>query len=232
MDGAVDDGDRAGKGDLPDDYEAPFVQAQEQVRRLSARQSILTEARDELAERTPYVAMRLSEEILADFLRPALEAVLGRVRAGADLAPRVPWDDQRALVMADKAVREYHEVVAKATDDYGVIRDAQWRLKALAGKPSDEAYHRFGELRNMPAIWPQRDSGVQSIRGRAPWPDGPARLVWLVTSQAEPWMPTGAECEAANNALISANGMRSGIVAGAQGFVAVTSGSGLERFRS
>jgi hypothetical protein len=221
----------AAKGHLPAGYEAAFIEAQDEMRRLAAAQSILSEARAELTDRTPYVAIRLSEEILANFLRPALEAILDRVRAGADLAARVPWGDDRTLVMADRKVREFHELVAKAQDDYVAIRSAQRQLKTLTGGPSDEAYHRFGELRNMPAIWPQRDSGVESIRGRAPWPDGVQRMVWLVTSEAVPWIPTAAECEAANDALIAANPRRGGVVAGDRGFVAVTSGSGLDRFR-
>jgi hypothetical protein len=57
-------------------------------------------------------------------------------------------------------------------------------------------------------------------------------MVWLVTSEAEPWLPTAEECEAAYRELTAANAMRSGIVAGEKGFVAVTSGRGLERFRN
>jgi hypothetical protein len=222
----------AGSGELPAAFEAPFIDAQEELRRLSAAQSILSEAQAELAERTPWFAARLSETILADYLRPALEAVLDRVREGAALGPLVPWDDPRRLAAADREVREYHEVVAQANDDYLKIRDAQWRVRALAGAPSDEAYHRFGELRNMRAVWPQRDSGVQSIRGRTPWPDGPARMVWLVTSDAQPWLPTAAECEAANEALVSQNPLQQGgLVSGERGYVAVETGAGLERQR-
>jgi hypothetical protein len=57
-------------------------------------------------------------------------------------------------------------------------------------------------------------------------------MVWLVTSEAEPWLPTAAECDAAYQALVDANPMRrGGIVSGEQGFVAVSSGAGLKRFR-
>jgi hypothetical protein len=223
----------AGKGDLPAGYGAGFLEAQDETRRLSAEQSVLTEARAELAERTPWLAARLSEDILADHLRPAMVAVLDRVRSGATIAARVPWDDQRSLVMADKKVREYHELVAAAQQGYFAIRNAQRLLMTLSGAPSTEAYHTFGELRNMPAIWPTRDSGVESIRGRAPWPEGIARMVWLVTSAAEPWLPRAAEVEEAQQERLAANPLRrGGVVAGEQGFVAIQSGSGLDRMRS
>jgi hypothetical protein len=159
-------------------------------------------------------------------------AALEPVRAGAEVASRVPWGDRRSLVMADKKVREYHETVAKAEEEYFALRAAQGLLQRLTGKPSVDASHTFGELRNMPAIWKQRDSGVESIRGRAPWPDRLARMVWLVTSDAEPWMPTAEECEDAYRDLVANNPMRGGIVTGDRGFVAVTSGRGLDRFRS
>lgn len=219
--------------DLPGGYEVPFLEGQDELRRLSAAQSIVSDAKAELAERTPRVAARLSEDILADYLRPAMAAVLDRVRAGADLADRVPWGEQRALTMADKKIREYHELVAIANEEYFALRTAQRLLMTLTGMPSSEAHHRFGELRNMHLIWSQRDSGVESIRGMAPWPDGIARMVWLVSSEADPWLPTAAECEAANDALIAAHAdSRGGVVSGGKGFVAVTSGSGMDRFRS
>jgi hypothetical protein len=206
----------AGKSGVPDSYERPFMEAQDVTRRLAAQQSILSEARGELAERTPWFAARLSEEILSDYLRPAMEKVLERVRPGADLATRMPWDDQRALVMADRKVRDYHELVAKAHDDYIQIRSAQHRLMTLTGQPRDDAFHMLGELRNMHLIWPTRDSGVPSIKGQAPWPEGIARMVWLVTSEAEPWMPTAAEANAALQERIDANPIkRGGVLAGA-----------------
>jgi hypothetical protein len=221
----------AAKGDVPADYEKPFLAAQETTRRLAAAQSILAEAKAELVDRTPWFAMRLSEEILAEYLRPAMVAVLDRVAIGAELAPRVPWANERALVGADQKVRDYYEVVSKANADYIGLRAAQHQLMNLSGTPSFEAYHRFGELRNMHAVWPQRDSGVESIRGRAPWPDGIERMVWLVTSKAEPWMPTGAEADAANAALVARNSRNAVLVSGEQGFVAATSGAGNDRTR-
>ena len=208
--------DAAGNGELPKGYVEPFLTEQDKLRRLSAEQSILAEARTQLTERTPYVAMRLSETILSDYLRPAMEAALEPVREGAVVASRVPWSDSRALVRAEAEVREYHELVAVAAEKYRAIRDAQWRVKALAGQPSDDAFRIFGELRNMPEIWPQRGSWVQTIRGEAPWPeDGLERMVWLVTSPAVVWMPTAGECTAAYEAIVEANPLgRGGVVAG------------------
>jgi hypothetical protein len=208
--------DAAGKSDVPEGYERPLMEAQDETRRLAAQQSVLSEARDELAERTPWFAARLSEEILSDYLRPAMVKVLEQVASGAVLGPAVPWDNQRALVMADRDVREYHELVAKAHDDYMQIRSAQHRLMTLTGQPHDDAFRVFGELRNMHLIWPTRDSGVSAIKGQAPWPDGIARMVWLVVSNADPWLPTAAECNAAMQERIDANPIkRGGVVAGA-----------------
>lgn len=203
----------AGRGDITPGYEKPFLEAQETTRVLAARQSILSEARAELAEQTPWFASRMGEEILADYLRPAMEAVLDRLRPGAHLASLVPWDNQRALVMSDRPVREYHELASAALEDYQHIRTAQRLVMTLTGHPSEEAHRTFGELKNMTTIWPTRNSGVASIKGQAPWPDGPARMAWLVSSAAEPWLPTAAECDALLQERIEANPLRGGVVA-------------------
>lgn len=162
---------------------------------LSAEHTILSEARDQLVDGTPWLAMRLSEDILANHLRPAMETLLETLRSKADLAATVPWGDTRALLRASDDARAYHEEMVLAAEHYAGIRDAQWRLKLLTGSPSDDAYSHFGQLRNMDQIWPDRGNWTD---GRAPWPEDPiARMAWLVTSEADPWMPTAAECEAA-----------------------------------
>ena len=209
----------AGKGEIPSGFGKAFIAEQEKLRVLSADHSVLSDARDNLRDggaSVPWVAMRLSEDILAKHLRPAMEETLAAVRAGAAIAPSVPWGDPRALVRASEEVRDYHELVAVAADRYGAIRDAQWRVKALAGKPSEDAYDMFGHLRNMHDLWPQRRSTVDTIRGKAPWPEDPlARMVWLAGPVAKPWLPTAAECEAAYAELLEASPMRrGGIVAG------------------
>jgi hypothetical protein len=194
-----------------------FVAEQEKLRVLSADHSILSDARDNLRDggaSVPWLAMALSEDILAKHLRPAMEDTLSAVRVGAEIAGSVPWGNPRALVRSSEDVREYHELVAVAADRYAAVRDAQWRVKALAGKPSEDAYDMFGHLRNMFDLWPQRRSTVDTIRGKAPWPEDPLeRMVWLVTSQAKPWLPTAAECEAAYAELLEASPMRRGGIA-------------------
>jgi hypothetical protein len=202
-------------GDLPGGYELEFVAEQEKLARLSAAQSILAEARRDLIDKAPWEAMRLSEAILKDYLRPALNTVLDGVRSGVGLATAIPWGNQSALLRAREEVREYYDLLTTAADHYAAIRDAQGRLHDLTGHPSKEAFHRFAELRNMRDVWPQRDSGAQSIRGHAPWPDDRIeRMVWLVTSAAEPWLPTAVECEAANDDLIANSRTLGGIVVG------------------
>jgi hypothetical protein len=111
--------DGAEKDGIPDDLEAPLLAAQESYRALSARQVILTDAREIAHDRTPQVASRFSDEIIAEGLRPAMDAVLANVREGAELGGSVPWGDARLLARADKAVRDYHEVAAQAADEYG-----------------------------------------------------------------------------------------------------------------
>src|SRR5581483_7046984 len=53
----------AGSDDLPAGYAAPFLEEQDNLRRLAAEQSILDQAKYDVADRTPYVVMKLSEQI-------------------------------------------------------------------------------------------------------------------------------------------------------------------------
>lgn len=212
----------AGKGPIKTGIGAALVAEQDRLRLMSADHSVLTDARDNLrdgAASVPWVAMRLSEDILALHLRPAMEETLAAVRSGLAIADSVPWGNPRALVRASEEVRAYHELVALAADRYAAIRDAQWRVMALAGKPSADAYDEFGQLRNLRALWPQRKATAETIRGKAPWPeDSLERMVWLVNSDAQPWLPTAQEAEAAYRALLDASPkFKGGIVAGARG---------------
>ena len=94
----------AGQGDLPTGYEVPFLDAQEVTRRLSAAQSILSEARTELIEADAVASGSSRRGNPGQYLRPAMAAVLDRVRDGVHLAAGVPWSNQRALVMSEKEV--------------------------------------------------------------------------------------------------------------------------------
>jgi hypothetical protein len=190
------------KAAIPPDYAVPFMESQEELRRLSAEESILAEARDNLrdgASSLTYLAMVLSEEILRKHLRPAMEAVLDGIRAGAaTVGSRVPWGDTRALVRASAEVREYHESCIVAVQHMDAIRDAQRRLKDLTGDPGDDAFWRFGQLRNMAEVWPNRGAWTDQSGGKPPWPEDAAeRMYWLVSSEAEPWLPTAEECDLA-----------------------------------
>jgi hypothetical protein len=196
------------KAVIPPNFVAPFMKSQDELRRLSAEESILAEARDNLrdgASSLAWMAMLLSEDILAKHLRPAMEAVLDGIRGGAATVGRqVPWGDTRALVRASEEVREYHESCLVAAQHLEAIRDAQRRLKDLTGSPGEEAFYNFGQLRNMDRIWPGRGSLSDRFKGNPPWPEDAAqRMYWLVSSEAEPWLPTAEECDLAYAALLS-----------------------------
>jgi hypothetical protein len=190
------------KAAIPPNYAIQFMESQDELRRLSAEESILAEARDDLrdgATSLAWLTMSLSEEILAKHLRPAMEAVLEGIRAGAKtVGPQVPWGDSRALVRASAEVREYHESCVVAVQHMDAIRDAQRRLKILTGDPGDDAFWRFGQLRNMAEVWPNRGAWTDQSGGKPPWPEDAAeRMYWFVSSKAEPWLPTAEECDLA-----------------------------------
>jgi hypothetical protein len=88
----------------------------------------------------------------------------------------------------------------------------------------------FGEFRNLREFWPTQGSNSPA-GGTPPWPDNPLeRMVWLVTSGAQPWMPISTEAEEAYVALIGKH-RPGGTIGGERGFVAVQSGRGVDRMR-
>jgi hypothetical protein len=195
----------AGKSEIPSGFGKAFIAEQEKLRVLSADHSVLSDARDNLRDggvSVPWVAMRLSEEILAKHLRPAMEETLGAVRAGAAIAASVPWGDPRALVRASDEVRDYHEVVAVAADRYGAIRDAQWRVKALAGKPSDDAYDTAGSWRASAAEHPRSLPCLYGSTGRGdPRPAGRFGRPGGSNRKEETWRHSKSEADTGRGRL-------------------------------
>ncbi len=92
-----------------------------------------------------------------------------------------------------------YQTLARAAKRYRGLRSTQDALKrAFTSMQSalDSADH-FRELRNLPAVWPGYNK-----HGTPPWPtDAVARLVWLVTSEADVSMPTADEQDARTEQL-------------------------------
>ncbi len=65
--------------------------------------------------------------------------------------------------------------------------------------PADwhERLSRYSEIRNVDQIYPMRSLAFgPGSSASPPWPSHPVgRVVWLVTSEAEVWMPARAELE-------------------------------------
>ncbi|WP_461479845.1 hypothetical protein [Mycobacterium sp. HUMS_1102779] len=108
------------------------------------------------------------------------------------------------------------KTLGELANDYATLRDAQREVMYLApadvnmgarranGRGDDHASRLF--LRNISAVWPdwQRPDHTAAIRidgsqpRLEPWPEheySAQMLAWLVTSAAEPWVPTLRELQ-------------------------------------
>lgn len=150
---------------------------------------------DELAEsaQTHVVAtvQGRGEAIIVDHLRPALEETLTAATSAAEALGRT-LPTAESILSAPEAVRSAFTELGTLANRYRLIRGAQVTVGSLTTPPAFDTGHVFRELRNLPDVWPQYANNLG--QHKAPWPeDERGRLLWLVTSAAEPWMPTVEE---------------------------------------
>lgn len=135
------------------------------------------------------------DAIIVEHLRPRLDELLDAVRQVAE------------RVEIDRMTREHLIVVAKEGDVVSTLDPLSVRYRAiyraheaLTEHEFDEPRH-FREFRNMLDVWPEKLRTRRPLADTPPappWPsDGVARLLWIVVSGAEPWLPLPAEEQAA-----------------------------------
>lgn len=184
----------ARNGDLPPDWVQELLSAQQAQSRASAELTVLSDAIDAARADIVGSVRDMADEVITDYLRPALEDTLAKVAKWSEVAARVPWDQTGRLAKADKAVRDTFALVEEANVRYAAIRSAQVSLRLVSGEPEQAAWDLFSEIRNLPALWPNHAWRVAG--NRPPWPaDHLARLVWLASPGVETWLPTAHECD-------------------------------------
>lgn len=174
--------------DLPD----PIVirQAAEQDRAWSEQSRILADIAEHAQIKVVATMHRLAEEIIVDHLRPALDKTITAASKAAPHLGRTFPDAEEALT-SSAAMRKAYLELDKLAGRYGALRAAQTLLNDMSlPDPRFDYRNRFRELRNAPDLISTYVIG-RATAPKTPWPDSPrGRLFWLVTSGAEPWMPT------------------------------------------
>jgi hypothetical protein len=193
-------------GRLEGDWVQPLFDLKDEQVRLGLKRTILEQAEEVAANRLPTVIRAHADEILADFLRPVLVARLEELRAihkKVDFR-KVPFGREADLARADKAVREAHARVRELEADYAFLRGQQNTLRVITGSPSEDAFARFREFANP------YDRDMFPLLGAwnappAPWDSMPGgKVVWIVLNpQAQVWMPTAEECDAAYDSRVT-----------------------------
>lgn len=164
----------------------------------AAAVSILSEAREQAGNAAVHVTIDLTDRIITDHLRPALEDVYELARkAASDLGGHSL--EPRDLLAAPAKVRSAYLGLPALVDRHQVIHAArQWVNNLAQRTPAQDTEHRFSEYRDPIALTP-------GWKPPARWPAVPApsdpalRLLWLVGEEgqrAKPWLPTTAEQDA------------------------------------
>ena len=173
------------QADKPLPSASGYLKALEADRAAQERATVYAEV---LEARTARLETRLSASaatIVADHLVPALAEVLEEARVPADVIQ--PFGtDPAGLIHAPDDVRAAHGVLSDLAARYSAIRAAR-NVFRVELKPEMDGNSLFGELRNFTDVHPN----YRSTQAPKPWPADPVgRLVWLVTSGAQPWCPT------------------------------------------
>jgi len=168
------------------------------------RTNLVTQALEIVVGTRNTTMQRLAPAITVEHLRPALEEVIAeatkkaKALAGFDHEP-----DPIELLSAPEQTRQAWLDFQRLGRRYRAIRQAQEKLQLLGYRPARD--DRFAEFRNFDALWPRR--GALGGSTTPPWPTSStaARLLWIVTGQAEPWMPAADEADAAYDGFVERN---------------------------
>ncbi len=186
-------------GDLADDVlaaavsAAPMPDLAERVREAEQAQrvaEIQVEVLEQALDAAGSQALTFNpHEIVTRHLRPAFEEVLSEVKALAPkLAGRDLADAEQFLDGPDAARKAYTRL-RELSARHERIRRAQYALN----RGTADSANYFAEMKNQRELYGSRWQGHLQSHWK-PWPaDSLAYLVWLATSDAQPWCPTREE---------------------------------------
>lgn len=194
---AANDGD-----ELPDDIAEHGVLAYQQRQAAEHVDRAWRLASEQAMAEREMAFKAIGMELYTGPLRERLDAVLDGVRGvAADLGGLDPEDP--ATLAGDERALAAYEPLATLADQYDAIRAAQAQLRPFLGQPKVDVHEWYAELANAEALFGSHEQWLTS-RSDLARTLGPARrlqrLVWLVTSAAEPWLPLPEEQDAAYTA--------------------------------
>lgn len=181
---------RAAAEDAPWPNGEDVVAAEQKQRAARVRREALDDVTWRAQGAFVAAVVELTDTIIAEHLRPALEELLEEARAAvATTSPYGAATD--VFLTAPKPAREAWLRLETLADRYAVLTTA--RSSLVRGSSRLDEADVFAELHNKPEVWPHWRRQVDP-----PWPTDSrrARLVWLVASPAVVWMPTVAEQDA------------------------------------
>ncbi|MEJ7765018.1 MAG: fructose-bisphosphatase class II, partial [Acidimicrobiales bacterium] len=153
---------------------------------------------EEVVEDLVVAGAEHANEVLVDHLRPALEEVLAVVTTAAKVAPaEVLTASDSMLLSAKDSVRRAALALDAAAVRYAAVRTAAWTVRQLSGEVcTEDVAGLFAELRHAELAWPTHRVHVPPQR--PPWEGMTprARLLYIVTTGGEPWLPTAQEQDA------------------------------------
>ena len=168
---------------------AVYLKAEEADRAAEARASVLAEVIERRTMALATVTSGNALTIITDHLAPALSETLEEARPAVAALEPFDMSGPERMVNAADDVRASYAVLCDLAERYRAIRAAR-NVYRDELKPDYDTAGEFGELRNLAAVHPE----FRRPQVPKPWPADPtARLAWLVSSPAKPWMPTPAE---------------------------------------
>lgn len=193
-------------GEISEDWINQTIDIEANQIRLDKRRGVLLTLANTAGSKSRQIRSAAQPRILAAYQRE-LNRLLDDVRAVSNELGDI---DTAAKAIAADAGPLWKQL-AELADEYGDLRSAQ--LGRMPSQTKFETSPEFpGEphasdlyLRNLDRIWPEwRRGGSDNQRvdlsrtttaSRAePWPADPSELMlWLVRSNAQPWIPTDAD---------------------------------------
>lgn len=190
-------------GTVPDDFGTHLARQRAYLEDHNHQRSVLDDLAKQAAERASIIVSSQAPTILSA-LNDNLGTVLDVVRSLAKDLDGALTADQ--AVAAGKKASDAWRLLPSSKSDYDQIRTAQnivmietypgENLRARSNNNGDPLA-RDTYLANLDEIWPTWSvAGMrEEISGDrlqpAPWPvDELGQIVWLATSNAEPWVPT------------------------------------------
>lgn len=125
-------------------------------------------------------------------LRDGLEAVLDEAhQVVAGLGGLNP-SDRATMARDERALAAYPRLAALA-EQYALIRAAQVALRPFLGNPKVDINEWYAEVQNAQALMGEQWANRANLDATLGPSDSIERLRWLVSGQAQPWLPTPDE---------------------------------------